>query len=116
MAADALEVLARRPWPGNIRELRNVLEQAALMTDERVLHAADFGSVPAPQTAPALLAPAERVRTLSERVAELERQAIAEALLATGGNRVAAARRLGISRSVLYDRLARHPELAPRAG
>jgi transcriptional regulator with PAS, ATPase and Fis domain len=43
LAPDALEWLAARAWPGNIRELRNVLEQAALMTDDRVLHARHFG-------------------------------------------------------------------------
>ena len=37
LAVDALELLARQPWPGNIRELRNVLEQASLMTDDLVL-------------------------------------------------------------------------------
>jgi DNA-binding NtrC family response regulator len=44
-------------------------------------------------------------RPLPERVAELERAAIAEALQATGGNRRDAARRLGISRATLYERL-----------
>jgi DNA-binding NtrC family response regulator len=40
LAVDALDRLASRDWPGNIRELRNVLEQSALMTDDRVLTAA----------------------------------------------------------------------------
>src|SRR5262252_1584519 len=39
LATDAMELLARHSWPGNIRELRNVLEQAALMTDDLVLGA-----------------------------------------------------------------------------
>lgn len=50
--------------------------------------------------------------TLSQRVTSLEREAIRDALLATGGNRVAAARRLRISRATLYERLAKYPELA----
>jgi len=50
-------------------------------------------------------------RTLAEQVAELERQAIARALLDTGGNRAAAARQLGMPRSVFYQRLARYPGL-----
>ena len=40
--ADALALLERHDWPGNIRELRNVLEQATLMTDDRVLMPAHF--------------------------------------------------------------------------
>jgi transcriptional regulator with PAS, ATPase and Fis domain len=129
LAPDALDWLARQPWPGNIRELRNTLEQAALMTDDRVLGAAHFGAAPErpPGEPPAPVpnapaapappapgpAPATPPRTLVEQVADLERRAIAEALAATGGNRSAAARRLGMPRSVLYERLARYPGLLP---
>ena len=56
--------------------------------------------------------PARRARTLPERRAELERDAIRGALAATGGNRVAAAQLLRISRATLYEKLARYPELA----
>ncbi|MCD6680546.1 MAG: sigma 54-interacting transcriptional regulator [Burkholderiaceae bacterium] len=51
-------------------------------------------------------------RTLPQRIAELERAAIDEALRATGGNRLRAAKRLGIARATLYQKLAEFPELA----
>ncbi len=122
---EALALLARRDWPGNIRELRNALEQAALMTDDLVLEPRHFGgSVAAgavsgvgdapPGVAPALLpaSPARPAqRTLAEQVAEVERAAIGAALRAQAGNRVKAAQQLGMSRAALYDRLARWPEL-----
>jgi transcriptional regulator with PAS, ATPase and Fis domain len=126
---EALEWLSRQSWPGNIRELRNALEQAALMTDDLVLEPHHFersapkleavprDSIPLeapPPTAPAA-APAPAPRLLSEQVAELERQAISDVLRETGGNRAETARRLGMSRAALYDRLARWPELAPVA-
>ena len=57
---------------------------------------------------------AQPLRPLPEQVAELEQRAIAAALGATGGNRVAAARLLGISRAAFYDKLARWPALADR--
>ena len=57
-------------------------------------------------------APPPRLRPLGEQVAELEREAIRTALMATGGNRVATARLLRMSRAALYERLARWPELA----
>ena len=121
LAPDALDWLSHQTWPGNIRELRNTLEQASLMSDERVLHARHFGGadLPLPLAPPPMpvFRPAEPPvqRTLAEQVAELERRAIGEALAATGGNRAAAAKRLGVPRSVLYDRLARYPELDPTA-
>ena len=49
---------------------------------------------------------------LAEQVAEVEKRAIATALRACRGNRVAAARQLGMSRAALYDRLARWPDLS----
>jgi DNA-binding NtrC family response regulator len=115
LAADALDWLARQSWPGNIRELRNVLEQASLMTDDLVLTARHFGAsgLPAPAAAPAPMpVPVPRGQTLPERRAELERDAIRSALAATGGNRVAAAKLLKISRATLYEKLARYPDLS----
>jgi DNA-binding NtrC family response regulator len=55
-----------------------------------------------------------RLRPLADQVAEVERAALAAALAATGGNRVAAARLLRMSRAALYERLARWPELEAR--
>jgi transcriptional regulator with PAS, ATPase and Fis domain len=120
--ADAMELLARHGWPGNIRELRNVLEQATLMTDDHSLGARHFGSlraaaVPAavaaldgpaatpPPPAGAAGAPAPWL-PLPKAVAELQMQAIQQALQRTGGNKLAAARLLGISRATLYQKLA----------
>jgi transcriptional regulator with PAS, ATPase and Fis domain len=120
---EAIALLAQQAWPGNIRELRNTLDQAALLTDDLVLDARHFAHKPGPglpaaAAAPARAAPAApwsppqaRLRPLAEQVADVERAAIAAALLAHGGNRVQAARQLGMSRAALYDRLARFPEL-----
>jgi len=113
LAPDALEALAAHAWPGNIRELRNVLEQAVLMHDELMLHAAQLPPLggaarPAAVTAPA---PLDALKPLPDQLADVERHAIASALKATGGNRVAAAKLLKMSRAALYDRLARYPDL-----
>ena len=122
LAADALAWLARQRWPGNIRELRNVLEQSLLMTDDDVVTAAHFEAAhrevvlpPATELAPAAAARAgtdAAPTTLADQVASLELAAIRDALAATGGNRLAAAKLLKISRAMLYERLARYPELA----
>ncbi len=142
---DALEALAALPWPGNVRELRNVLERACSLWDGMRLTMEAFREVlpeidavavrersggraaPTPVSAsarsetignpdgrsepPIVSLPA----TLPERIAELERAAIREALRATGGNRVQAARRLGIARATLYQKLAESPDLAGTA-
>jgi transcriptional regulator with PAS, ATPase and Fis domain len=141
LSADALDRLAAHDWPGNFRELRNVLEQAALMTDDLQLTAAHLDGAREPLAAVARIAdrapprpvvlpgnepeaaPAEGaprsatdVQPLPDQVAALERKAMAEALRATGGNRLAAARLLKISRAAFYDKLARYPELSSDNG
>ena len=133
VSPEVLVMLARQAWPGNIRELRNMLEQAALMTDDLVLedhhferlpgaagHAADMpgracAASPDATTRAAAAPPADGLRKLDELVAETERAAIATALRACRGNRAEVARRLGMSRAALYDRLTRWPDLASAA-
>jgi transcriptional regulator with PAS, ATPase and Fis domain len=118
---DALALLAGQAWRGNIRELRNVLEQAAMRSEDTAIDAALLREVlrssgvepaapaPGPEALPApdgSAADANLLRPLAQQVAELEQRAIAAALAATGGNKLATARMLGISRATLYDRMA----------
>ncbi|MBL0425938.1 sigma-54 interaction domain-containing protein [Ramlibacter alkalitolerans] len=116
LAGEAVATLASQAWRGNIRELRNVLEQAAMRSDsqrievshiEQVLRDAGIDRLPPapqPHAVPAGVPPTV-LRPLAEQVAEVERRAIEAALQATGGNKVAAAKMLGISRAKLYERL-----------
>ncbi|MCC6209617.1 MAG: sigma 54-interacting transcriptional regulator [Burkholderiales bacterium] len=101
----ALALLAAHRWPGNVRELRNALEQAAMLTDNARLSAADFAHVLPAQAVPAERRKAAPLRPLPQLIAELERSSIESALAATGGNKVSAAKLLGISRAKLYDKL-----------
>ncbi|MEC7814694.1 MAG: sigma 54-interacting transcriptional regulator [Pseudomonadota bacterium] len=96
-------------WPGNVRELRNVLERALTMTEDGDLLDADaiFRVLPkVPRRQPGL-SPLRPVRPLAQSLAEAEASAIEAALVASRGNRTQAARMLGISRSVLYEKLAK---------
>ncbi len=117
--AAALALLQAQPWRGNIRELRNVLEQVALRTDDSHIGAGELAevlklsgldslAVAAPEVLPAALAlPVDDLlaQPLAAQIAALERRAMAEALKRTGGNRSAAARLLGMSRASFYDKL-----------
>ena len=128
LSTEALDWLMQQDWPGNIRELGNVLEQASLMSDDLQLTPAHFqgAAVVAHLPAKAAAAPATPaesesspgiaqgiadIRPLPELIETVEREAIAQALGLTAGNRMAAARLLQISRASLYERLARWPEL-----
>ena len=114
---DALALLAAQHWRGNTRELRNVLEQLAMRSDstridaaevKRVLAETGLEQIAAPEPATPAGDDADQsrlLRPMAEQIAELERRAIAAALARTGGNKLATARLLGISRATLYDRM-----------
>jgi DNA-binding NtrC family response regulator len=102
ISRDAADALCRYPWPGNIRELRNILERALLRTHGGVLDARsiDFPSMPAQQNA----APARREGTLDE----VERDYIEQVLRDELGAIDRVAERLGISRSAVYYKARKH--------
>ena len=100
IAPTALARLVERDWPGNVRELRNVVERALMSSDGEWLSPADVEQAIDERLEESVAGP-RRVR----RIAELERDAIAQALDDTRGNKKEAARRLGISRRALYRRL-----------
>ncbi|HNI82332.1 MAG TPA: sigma 54-interacting transcriptional regulator [Rhodocyclaceae bacterium] len=102
----ALDYLAHHSWPGNVRELANVLERALLMSDADCLDQADFEQVLPGLVRPPARPVAENARTLDQIQQATERQAIADAIAAAGGNKAQAARSLGISRASLYEKIA----------
>jgi DNA-binding NtrC family response regulator len=100
---EALALLSRYSWPGNIRELRNLLERILILAgDDDVIRPAhipaELRQPPAPNW--------ERGDTLT--LEEVERRHIARVLELNDGNRSRSARALGISRAALYDKMDRY--------
>lgn len=116
--ANALDRLMTHGWPGNVRELENVLQRAMLMRDGDRIEAADLMIDAAPGAAAFRIATVENgsepsvapTETVPVRLADARRasqaRAIEEALAATGGHRLRAAQRLGISERTLRYRIA----------
>lgn len=100
-APEALARLKGHPWPGNIRELRNVLEAALAVGGGRPITAAALVFPGAAASSP-LPAPG------ASSLADVERATILETLRATGGNRKRAARILGIAVSTLHEKIKRY--------
>jgi two-component system response regulator AtoC len=102
LAPVSLETLSRASWPGNVRQLENALARAAIAARGRVILPEHLDAEA--QGDSLLPATTERV-PLRALLAEVERRAIHQALLACDGNRTRAAERLGISRRQLFDKI-----------
>jgi transcriptional regulator with PAS, ATPase and Fis domain len=103
----ALDLLRRHDWPGNIRELANIIEQVYVRTEGDRILAEDFADIlpDAPLDRPAS---AKGKRPLAATMDDLERSLILEALADSRGNKLEAARSLGLSRTNLYAKLRKH--------
>ena len=126
LTREALEILQAYCWPGNIRELRNVMERALLLADGQEITVEHLpvekmrlarlgptetpvsgltGAAPAADATPAALAPE----------AADERRRILQVLADVGGNQTRAAKALGISRGTLIERLKRYGIKRPQS-
>lgn len=104
-SADALQFLTRLPFPGNIRELKNLVERTILVSGKPILDASDFDAQYLRQDEPkAAAGSALAGMTLDE----IERQTILQALERYKGNLSQVAMALGISRAALYRRLEKY--------
>jgi DNA-binding NtrC family response regulator len=106
----AERILMSGTWAGNVRELRNVLERACMLADGRALNERDVAAaMPVTLERPRPVAPPAATSDASpDGLDGIEREHIIRVLAETRGNKLAAARRLGISRRTLYRRLERH--------
>jgi DNA-binding NtrC family response regulator len=103
----ALQMLMAYPWPGNIRELKNVVESSAVIVEGGYIEPAQLpakitGLFSQQEAAPCTL-PANM--PLNERLAEIERSIIIEALTKTGGVQSRATELLGINQRSLWHRI-----------
>jgi transcriptional regulator of acetoin/glycerol metabolism len=92
---DAMQALHDYRWPGNIRELANVLERAQILAEEHLITVDDL-----PEAIFLTPPPVSDPDTLN--LAEVERRTVQAALAKTKGNKVHAANILGITRRTLY--------------
>jgi transcriptional regulator with PAS, ATPase and Fis domain len=106
--SDGLAALCAHRWPGNIRELRNVIERAIMMSDSPELKAGDFAPIlpSAPASEPTDLVKLG-ITKLRDAMSEFERSALLAALSVAHGRASAAAELLGISRATFYKKAAK---------
>ncbi len=95
----AQDLLKSHEWPGNVRQLQNEIQRAVLMCDENVVEARDLSI----STTTAITTDEEEANlTIMEA---MERNTIIQMLQETGGNKLETAKRLGIGRQTLYNKI-----------
>jgi DNA-binding NtrC family response regulator len=103
------ELLMRRlmayPWPGNIRQLKNVITNAVLLSDAEEISVLEFGDGIAPEE---IYLEGDLQATVARYTTDLERRIIRAVLAENGGNVSRTASALGISRKTLYEKMRRH--------
>ncbi|KJC62240.1 ATPase AAA [Bradyrhizobium sp. LTSPM299] len=105
LSAQAVQRIAVHPWPGNIRELRNAMERAAIFCRGDILESDDLDFLGARDSQPTITT---ETADLPSALEGLERKMIADALAQSRGNRAEAARKLGIHRQLLHSKLAKY--------
>jgi transcriptional regulator with PAS, ATPase and Fis domain len=108
--ADGVDRLQRYDWPGNARELRNIIERSMIFSSGPTLRIVELANTPVAVAAPVEGVVMPRGLTLDE----VEARYIEETLRDAGGNVQEAADRLGVSRKVLWQRRKQHGLLAGR--
>jgi two-component system response regulator AtoC len=103
---EALSRLCAEPWPGNVRQLQNCIERMIVMSDRTSLGLPEVERHVGRAASPAPID--ESDLSLSARVRHAEKEAVQEALRRCDGNRLRAARLLGIGRRTLYAKLAEY--------
>jgi transcriptional regulator with PAS, ATPase and Fis domain len=95
----AAEMLRRHDWPGNVRQLQNEVQRAVLMAEGKVIEEADL-AIPVAET------PAEQAAASNLTLMEaMERNTIVQMLKDTRNNKLETAKRLGIGRQTLYNKI-----------
>lgn len=103
VGATALRKLIAYDWPGNVRQLANLIERAVALAQHDTLLPEDF-DLPAPEETKAALMDEAAKREMS--LEEVEQEYVRRMIDAKGGNKAAAARALGINRRKLYRKLS----------
>ncbi len=105
----AIDALVRHPWPGNVRELKNAMEHAVVLADGGRIGAEHLPESVRRREA-LIVGPGATAApgTVKDKLADLERRSIEEALAAENGNQTRAARRLGMSRRALIYKIEKY--------
>jgi DNA-binding NtrC family response regulator len=107
LSEDAMQSLIAYDWPGNVRELENSIERCCAMNSGPIIHSIDLPRHTTEAEQEYLATPTAQIT----RLADLEREAILAAIIQLHGDKLMAARLLGIGKTTLYRKLKQYDVL-----
>jgi transcriptional regulator with GAF, ATPase, and Fis domain len=108
LSAALVEALCQAEWPGNVRELENAVARMVAFATDAEIGVEAFRSGPILVATKPVAEPSEGTRSLRAQIESLERSVIARTLAEVFGNQSEAARRLGLNRGTLIERVKRY--------
>lgn len=101
ISTEAMDILMEYDWPGNVREVKNMIERAVILTETNTI---EVSALPMELVRGRTVLGLRQIKTL----ADMERDYMIRVLMSVGGNRSEAARLLGISRSTLIEKIKKY--------
>jgi len=108
ISSSALQLLMGFQWPGNVRELKNIIERAAVMAEEGVIEPQHLPSQISGGLVGQAMQEVPEQASLDDRLAEIEKRFIIDALTRADGVQVKAAQILGIKERSLWHRVKKY--------
>ncbi|WP_407939243.1 sigma-54 interaction domain-containing protein [Oceanobacillus salinisoli] len=105
---DALQVMIEYDWPGNIRELRNLVQRIVILSEKPIINKDDIHHYFQHRHAGTIKSGTATVHSLPKEKESMEKQLIEETLKQMNGNKSATAKKLGISRVTLYNKINKY--------
>ncbi|WP_068674812.1 sigma-54-dependent Fis family transcriptional regulator [Oceanobacillus sp. Castelsardo] len=108
LAEDAIQVMNEYHWPGNVRELRNIVQRMIILSDQSIIHQTDMEHLFQHGHSTSSKSDVKTSGNLLKEKESMEKQLIEQILNQMNGNKSATAKKLGISRVTLYNKLKKY--------
>jgi two-component system response regulator AtoC len=108
ISKETMDILMKYDWPGNVRELENIVERAVILDMDNIIDNNDLPGILVRNTAKTDAAESENAASLKDALKEPEKVYILQVMKEVGWNKKRAAKKLGVNRTTLYNKLKKY--------
>ncbi|MDP3791849.1 MAG: sigma-54 dependent transcriptional regulator [Candidatus Omnitrophota bacterium] len=108
VSKETMDILMKYDWPGNVRELENIVERAVILDTDNIIDSNDLPGILVRNTVQAGIAESENAESLKDALREPEKVYILQVMKEVKWNKKKAAKKLGVNRTTLYNKLKKY--------